>query len=49
MDLYRYIIVAYSDSEDSLRKSFVDTQGYECSQIEFFQYSQVTNFVELSF
>lgn len=27
MDLCRYIIVAYSDTEDSLRKSFVDTWG----------------------
>lgn len=48
-DLCRYIIVASSDTEDSLHKSFVDTRVFECSQIEFFQYSQVTNFVELSF
>lgn len=26
-DLCRYIIVAYSDTEDSLSKSFVDTRG----------------------
>lgn len=26
-DLWRYIIVAYSKFEDSLRKSFVDTRG----------------------